>query len=61
MHKADESGAATSVSEVTVRSTYLARFDPEEALVVILAANAPVTVVALDCDNSVLGIHEMLP
>lgn len=61
MHKADGSGAATSVGEVTVRSTYLARFDPEEALVVILAANAPVTVVALDRDNSVLGIREMLP
>ena len=60
MHKGDESGAASSFSEVVAPLTYRFCFDPEEALPVMLATVAPVTVMALDSNYPALRICKML-
>jgi len=60
MHKGDGSGAASSFSEEVTPLTYMFCFDPEEAVPVMLATVAPVTVVALDSNHPALRICEML-
>jgi hypothetical protein len=61
MRRADESGAVTGVvSESNMRSTHIAGFDPKEALVEMLAAVAPVKVVALDGNYHPMALCEVL-
>jgi hypothetical protein len=60
MNKADGSGAASSFSEGVTLVTYMFCFDPEEAVPVMLAAVAPVTVVALDSNDPALRLCEVL-
>jgi len=60
MHKGDGSGAASSFSEVVTPLTYMFCFDPEEAVPIMLATVAPVTVVALDSNHPALRICEVL-
>lgn len=60
MHKGDRSGAASSFSKLVTTLTYNFCFDPEKALGIMLAAIAPVTVVALDSDHPALWICEVL-
>ena len=60
MHKGDGSGAASSFSEEVTPLTYMFCFDPEEAVPVMLATVAPVTVVALDSNHPALRICEVL-
>lgn len=60
MNKGDGSGAASGFSELVTKTTYMFCFDPEEAIPVMLAAVAPVTVVALDSNDPALRFCEML-
>ena len=60
MDKGDGSGAASSFSEEVTPLTYIFCFDPEEAIRIMLATVAPVTVVALDSDHPALWICEVL-
>lgn len=60
MNKGDGSAAASGFSEVVTPLTYMFCFDPEEAVPIVLATIAPVTVVALDSNNPALRLCEML-
>ena len=60
MHKGDGSGAASSFSEAVRPLTYISCLDPEEAFPVLLASIAPVTVMALDGNDHVLRLCEMV-
>ena len=60
MDKGDGSGAASSFSEEVTPLTYIFCFDPEEAIRIMLATVAPVTVMALDSNYPALRICKML-
>jgi hypothetical protein len=60
MHKGDGSREASSFSEVVRPLTYKFCFDPEEAISIMLATIAPITVMALDSNHPALRIREML-
>lgn len=60
MHKGDGSGAASCLSEEVRPLTYIFCLDPQKVFPNMLATIAPVTVVALDGNDHVLRLCEML-